>query len=158
LPIKEGVLPTKPALDVKPPGLTLADLMVERQDAELTAAGRELAEDLGTWRADEFSSPGERRAAERPAGRRQTEARAASNHHREARVPQARVVPGAGASMLPDAVPAALIALIAGSVLGLLLGALSFGGWVIGLLVAGLTVAVLRTLGPHSGSTRARNQ
>jgi hypothetical protein len=47
-----------------------------------------------------------------------------------------------------------LIAVIAGGVLGVILGALSVAGWVIGLLVAGLTVALLRVLGSDSRSAR----
>ena len=48
--------------------------------------------------------------------------------------------------MLRDSLPASLIAVIAGGVLGVILGALGVGGWVIGLLVAGLTVVLLPAL------------
>jgi hypothetical protein len=64
-------LRAKPAPTVKPPGLTLAASTLARQDAELTAAGRELAADLVAAHSDEFSSPAARRCAERTARRRQ---------------------------------------------------------------------------------------
>ena len=147
-------MPTKPAPNVNPPGLTLADRAVERKDAELAAAGRELADDLGTSRPHESSSPAEDRAAERTARRRQrAEARDVVSR-RGALAPQSRIASGAETSMLRGALPVALIAVIAGGVLGAGLGALSAGGWLIGLLVAGLTVIVLRALGSYSGSTR----
>ena len=57
--------------------------------------------------------------------------------------------------MLRDSLPAPLIVVIAGGVLGVILGALGVGGWVIGLLVAGLTVVLLRALRSNSDSTRA---
>jgi hypothetical protein len=57
--------------------------------------------------------------------------------------------------MLGDSVPAWLIAVVAGGVVGVILGALSVGGWLIGLLVAAVTVALLRALGSHPRSTRA---
>lgn len=152
---EEGVLPTKPAPSVKPPGLSLAASTLERQDTELIAAGRELAEDLVASSADEFSSPVERRFAERTARRRQrAEARDLSRPG-GARVPHSRVATAAGTSMLRASRPAVLVAVIAGGVLGMVLGALSVGGGVIGLLVAGLTVFVLRAFGSYSGSTRA---
>jgi hypothetical protein len=46
-----------------------------------------------------------------------------------------------------------MIAVIAlGGVLGVILGALSVPGWVIGLLVAGLTVALLTMVRPYKRS------
>ena len=43
--------------------------------------------------------------------------------------------------------------LAAGGVLGAILGALSVTGWIIGLLVAGLTVVLSPLLGHHSRMT-----
>jgi Na+/H+-translocating membrane pyrophosphatase len=135
--------------------LALSDSSVESHDSELAAAGRQLAEELGTSQADEFSSAAERRAAERTARRRQraevSGAPASRGHH----PPRAtRSLSPAWTSTLRGSVPLPLIAVIAGGVLGVILGALSVAGWVIGLLVAGLTVALLRVLGSDSRSAR----
>jgi len=147
-------LPTKPPPAVKPPGLPRAAATIEGQDAELTAAGRELAEDLVASPADEFSSPAARRSAERTARRRQRVKARDLSTPRGAPRPQSRVVPAAGTSMLRASLPV-LIAVITGGVLGLILDALSAAGWMIGLLAAGLTVLVLRASGSYSSSTHA---
>jgi len=148
-------MPAKPVPITTPSRSALADPTVEIQESVLTAAGRELAEDLGASGADEPSSPAEHRAAERTARRRQrAEARGQSSQRRFG-LPPSRVVTPAAASTLRESLPAALIAVIAGGVLGVILGALSVGGWIIGLLVAGLTVFLVRALGWHSRSTRA---
>lgn len=149
-------MPAKSAPNAKPPGLAPADPSVESQDSELTAAGRELAEDLGTSGADEFSSPAERRAAERSARRRQR----AEEHDAPARRGQrstqsTRAPTTARPSTVRNSVPAPLIAVIAGGVLGVILGALSVAGWLIGLLVAGLTVILMRAVGSPSRAARA---
>jgi uncharacterized membrane protein YdbT with pleckstrin-like domain len=149
-------MPAKSPPNARPPGSAAADPTVESEDSDLAAAGRELAEELGTSGADEYSSPAERRAAERTARRRQR----AEDHHappadRGHRSTESRrAVNPAGISML-GAVPAWLIAVVAGGVLGVILGALSVGGWLIGLLVAAVTVALLGALGSHPRSTRA---
>jgi hypothetical protein len=57
--------------------------------------------------------------------------------------------------MLRASLPAVVIAVIAGGVLGTIRGALSAWGGVIGLLVAGLTVIVLRAFDSYSSSTPA---
>jgi hypothetical protein len=154
-------MPAKSPPNAKPPGSAVGDASVESKDSELAAAGRELAEDLGTSGADEFSSPAERRAAERTARRRQrAEAHDAVQAHdaparREHRSTEStRAGTPAWTSMLRDALSPPLIAVVAGGVLGVILGALSVGGWLIGLLAAGLAVVLLRALGSHSHSTR----
>jgi hypothetical protein len=148
-------MPAKSPPDAGPPGLGHAAPSVESQDSELTAAGRELAEDLGASGADEFSSPAERRAAERTARRRQR----AEAHDASARggsgSPRSHVPTPPRASLLQGVLPVALFAVIAGGVLGVILGALSVGGWLIGLLAAGLTVVLLRAPGSRSRSSRA---
>jgi len=144
-------LPAKPAPTVKSSGLAP---IVERQDAELTAAGRELADDLVASPEDEFSSPAERRSAERTARRRQRAEARDMPSLPGARVPQSRRATAAQAPTERASLPAMLTAVIAGGVLGVILGALSVEGWVIGLLVAGVTVVVLRALSARSGATR----
>lgn len=154
-PTKEGIVPAKSPPNAKSSAVALADPGVASQDPEMGAAGREISEDLGASGADEFPSPAGRRAAERTARRRQrAEAREASSDQGH-RLPQSRVRTPAGASMLRDSLPAPLIVVIAGGVLGVILGALGVGGWVIGLLVAGLTVVLLPALRSKSDSTRA---
>lgn len=149
-------MPAKSPPNAKPPGLATADPSVESEDSELTAAGRELAEDLGTSGAEGFSSPAERRAAERTARRRQRAEEHDAPARREHRSTQStRATTPAWTSMVRESLPAPLIAVIAGGVLGVILGALSVGGWLIGLLVAGLTVILLRALGSPSRSTSA---
>ncbi len=55
---------------------------------------------------------------------------------------------------LRDSVSIGLIAVLAGGgVLGAVLGALNVAGWVIGMLVAGLTVVVSAVLRRYSRST-----
>jgi hypothetical protein len=157
-PNKEGILPAKPAPSAKPSGLALAGPAVDSQDSELAAAGRELAEDLGALDADEFASPAQRRAAERTARRRQRAGARDVSSQRGARLSESRVRTPAGASMRGDSLTAPLIAVIAGGVLGALLAALNVEGWIIGLLVAGLTAIVLRALGSRSRSRRAGAQ
>ena len=151
---KEGFLPTKAAHNRKPRALSLAAARAERQDAELAAVGRELAEELVAAPVEEFSSPAERRSAERTARRRQ-HAQACDNRvPAGARVRRSRVITGPGASMPRDSAAAVLFAVITGGMLGLVLGALSVGGWAIGLAVAGVTLVVLRAFGSQSPSTR----
>jgi uncharacterized membrane protein YdbT with pleckstrin-like domain len=147
-------MPAKPVPITTPSRSALADATVELQESELTAAGRELAEDLGASGVDEPSSPAAHRAAERTARRRERAEARGQSSHRGSGLPQARVVTPAAASTLRESLPAAVIAVIAGGVLGVILGALSAEGWIIGLLVAGLTVILLRALGWHSRSTR----
>ena len=64
-------MPAKSPPNTKAPPLAPVEPNLRSQDSELTAAGRELAEDLGTSDTDRFSSPAERRAAERTERRRQ---------------------------------------------------------------------------------------
>jgi hypothetical protein len=148
-------MPAKPVPITTLPRSALTDPTVEIQESELTAAGRELAEDLGARGADEPSSPAERQAAERTARRRQRAEARGQSSHRGSGLPQSRVLAAAGTSTLRESLPAGLTAVIAGGVLGVILGALSAGGWIIGLLAAGLTVFLLRAFGAHSRSTRA---
>jgi hypothetical protein len=125
------------------------------QDSELTAAGRELAEDLGTSDTDRFSSPAERRAAERTERRRQrTEVQGEAAGGRRSSTRSTRAPTPSWAWLVRDSLGTTLIAVIAGGILGGILSAVSAGGWVIGLLVAALTVVLMRVLGPHSRSTR----
>jgi hypothetical protein len=149
-------MPAKQPPNARPPDLAVADPSGESHDSELAAAGRQLAEDMGTSDAEEFSSPAERRAAERTARRRQ---RAEVHDAPADRAPRSnkstRAPTPARSSTLLDSVPPPVLAVIAGGVLGLILGALSIGGWIIGLLVAALTVIVLQALGSHARSTRA---
>jgi hypothetical protein len=148
-------LPAKSPPNAEPRGLAAAAPSVDSDDSEMVAAGRQLAEDLGTADADEFSSPAERRAAERTARRRQRAEADDAPARRGDRPPKSRVQTQTKGSMFGDSLPAPLIAVIAGGVLGVILGALSVGGWAIGLLAAALTVVLLRVLGSHSPSTRA---
>ncbi len=150
-------MPAKPpSPNARPPGLAVADPSAEGHDSELAAAGRQLAEDMGTSDAEEFTSPAERRAAERTARRRQraeVDDAPADRAHRSTK--SSRAPTRARGSSILDSVPPQLLAVIAGGVLGLILGALSIGGWIIGLLVAGLTVILLQAVGSHTRSTRA---
>ena len=152
-------MPAKPSHNAPPPGLVPPTAAgVESPNVELTAAGRELAEELGTSRPGEFSSPAERRAAERTARRRQRAEAHDAAPDRGSRSPQTRVRTPAGISVLRDSLPAPLVALIAGGVVGVILDALSVSGWVIGLLVAGLTVVLLQVLGSREHATRPGTQ
>jgi hypothetical protein len=151
-------LPAKSSPNAQPPGVAPTAPPAESQDSETTAAGPSRAEDLSTSGADAFTSPAERRAAERTARRRERAEAHEAPPRREHRSPRARVLTPESTSILRDSLPPPLIAVIAGGVSGLILGALSIGGWVIGLLVAGLTVILLRALGSGSQSTRAGNR
>ena len=148
-------MPAKSPPNAEPRRLAPAAPSVDSDDSEMVAAGRQLAEDLGTSDADELSSPAQRRAAERTARRRQRTEADAAPARREDRPPKSRVHTRTRGPMFGDSVPVPLIAVIAGGVLGVILGALGVGGWAIGLLAAGLTVVLLRVLGSHSPSTRA---
>lgn len=149
-------MPAKSPPNSEPPGSGPGDPGVESQDSELAAAGRELAEDLGRSGTDEFSSPAGRRAAERTARRRQRAQEGdtpAPSARRSTESTRASIP--ARASTLSDAVPAPVIAVVAGGVLGVILGALGVGGWLIGLLAAVVTVILLGALGSPSRATRA---
>jgi hypothetical protein len=121
----------------------------------MIAAERELADEPSTSASEEFSSAAGRRAAERTARRRQGAEVSGAQARRGHRSTQSTRASTPAWTTMRDSVPSPLIAVIAGGVLGVILGALSVTAWVIGLLAAGLTVVLLRALDSPGNSTRA---
>ena len=145
------------------PDTTSTDPRLEGQDPDLTPGGQEPDADPDTLGANRVIPPAERLAAERDERRRQrTLAHESSTATREPDRAQRRTHPSRslsspvtppGRRTLRDSASAALIAAVAaGGVFGAILGALSVAGWVIGLLVAGLTVVLSSLFRPDSRS------
>jgi hypothetical protein len=130
-------MPTKSTLNETPRSVASDDPSAG-QNPDLTTASQQLDSDQSISSADRISSATERLAGERTERRRQ---RAATNE-----APRRMT--------FRDSVSITLIALLcAGGVLGAILGALNVTGWVIGLLVAGLTVVVSAILRRYSRLT-----
>jgi hypothetical protein len=155
-------MPTKSALNETPPTGASGDPSAG-QNPDLAVAARQPDVDQGTSSAGGITSPSERLAAERTERRRQR----AAVHEARSPAGEARGVrrrerpPGSTGALAPprrmtlrDSVSIGLIAVLAaGGVLGAVLGALNVAGWVIGVLVAGLTVVVSAMLRRYSRST-----
>jgi hypothetical protein len=146
-------MPASSPLNESPPTIAVDDRTADGRDPVLTAADRQSAADPGI-------SPAEQLAAERTERRRQ---RAATPHTPAGGAMRARLherstesrsaVTSPGLMTLRDSVSVTLIAVLAaGGVLGAILGALSAAGWVIGLLVAGLTVVLSALVRRYSRS------
>lgn len=142
------------------PDTASTELRQGNRDPDLTSDGQPPA-DPDTLGSTGVIPPAERLAAERDERRRQrTLAHESSTATREPRRAQRRKHPGGSASRpvaptgrptLRDSASAALIAVVAaGGVFGAILGALSVAGWIIGLLVAGLTVVLSAVFRPDS--------
>lgn len=155
-------MPTKSTPNEAPPAVT-SDDPTAGQNPDPTVAGRQPDADQGSRSADEITSPSERLAAERTERRRQRaaahEARSSAAEPqrvgRRKRPPASATAPASPKRMtFRDSVSITLISVLAaGGVLGAVLGALSVPGWVIGVLVAGLTVVVSAMLRRYSRST-----
>jgi hypothetical protein len=133
------------------------------QDPDVTTPGRQLAPDPAASPGDAILSPAEQIIAERTERRRQrAAAHNAATPPRKPRTPRRRergtqstsAVTPARRMTLRDSVSITLIGtLAAGGILGAILGALSVAGWVIGLLVAGLTIILSALVRHHSRLT-----
>jgi Flp pilus assembly protein TadB len=155
-------MPTKSTLNETPRPVASEDPSTS-QNPDLTSAIRQLDADQGASSADRSTSVTEGVAAERTERRRQR----AAAHEAPSRAGYARGVrrserPTESTSApvpprrmtLRDSVSITLIAVLAaGGVLGAILGALNVTGWVIGMLVAGLTVVVSAILRRYSRLT-----
>ncbi len=154
-------MPAKSTPNEKPAATVAADPSPGRQDPDL-AATRPPTADLPTD-SDGGPSPADRLAAERTERRRQRTL--AHETAPPARGPRggprrARASKSTSALMPPsrltlrDSMSVNLIGVLAiGGVLGAILGALGAAGWIIGLLVAGLTVVVSAVLRSYQRST-----
>jgi hypothetical protein len=155
-------MPTKSTLNETPPAVT-SDDQSTGQNPDLTVARRRPDAEQGTSSADGITSATERLTAERTERRRQ---RAAAHEalspggeprgvRRRERPPESSTPLAPPSRMtLRDSVSIGLIAVLAaGGVLGAVLGGLSVAGWVIGVLVAGMTVVVSAMLRRYSRST-----
>jgi hypothetical protein len=155
-------MPTKSTLNVTQPAVASDDPSAA-PNPDLTAAGRQPGADQATSSTDEITSDTERLTAERTERRRE---RAASHETPSpaggpGRVRRRKRPIGSTSAVAPprrmtlrDSVAMGLIAVLAGGgVLGAVLGALNVAGWVIGVLVAGLTVVVSAMLRRYSRST-----
>jgi hypothetical protein len=155
-------MPTKSQLSETPPTAAPGDPSAP-DNADRTVAGRQPGTDQGTSPADGIASVTDSLTAERTERRRQ---RAAAQKapspsgesrtvRRRERLPASTTAPAPPRRMtLRDSVSIGLIAVLAaGGVLGAVLGALNVAGWVIGVLVAGLTVVVSAILRRYSRST-----
>lgn len=155
-------MPTKSTLNGASPAVAAGDPSAG-QNPDLTAARGQPAADPGTSVADQIPSATERLSAERTERRRQRAgAHEAPSPAGEPRGVRRRERPTKSTSALTpprrmtlrDSMSIGLIAVLAaGGVLGAILGALNVAGWVIGLLVAGLTVVVSAILRRYSRST-----
>jgi hypothetical protein len=133
------------------------------QNPDRTVASRQPGADQGTSSADRITSGPQSLAVERTERRRQrAAAREAPSPAVEPRGVRRRERPTESTSALApprrmtlrDSLSITLIAVLAGGgVLGAILGALNVTGWVIGVLVAGLTVVVSVILRRYSRST-----
>ena len=155
-------MPTKSTLNETPPAVTSGNPSAG-PNPDLTVAGPQPDAHQGTSAADGATSATERLAAERTERRRQ---RAAAHEtpnpaaeprtvRRRERPPEPTTAVASPRRMtFRDSVSITLIAVLAaGGVFGAVLGALSVTGWVIGVLVAGLTVVVSAMLRRYSRST-----
>ena len=155
-------MPTKSTLNVTQPAVAPDDPSAG-QSPDVATASRQPDADQATSSTDGVTSDTERLTAERNERRRQRAAshEAPSPAGGPGRVrPRKRPIGSTRAVALPrrmtlrDSVSIGLIAVLAGGgVLGGVLGALNVAGWVIGVLVAGLTVVVSAVLRRYSRST-----
>jgi Flp pilus assembly protein TadB len=159
--VRRATVPAKSTVNATPADTVSGDPSAGRPEPELTAAGRRPSADPDVSDSARSASPIERLNAERTERRLQREAAHKEAAHKEAapvREPQ-RAGPRerpTGSKRAPapsrritlrDSATVTLIAtLVAGGVLGAILGVLSASAWVIGVLVAGLTVVVSAVL------------
>jgi hypothetical protein len=141
-----------------PPSIAVGDPTADGRSPNPTTPGGQPASDPNPSPADEGLSPAQQLTAERTERRRQRAAAHGAPTRRARRLTghtestNARTPPTA--MTLRDALSVTLIAVLAaGGVLGAVLGALSAPGWVIGLLVAGLTIVLSGLLARYSPST-----
>ena len=143
-------MPANSPLNEPPPTIAMGDPAADSRDPDSVAAARQPAGELDAPQADEVLSPAEQLTAERTERRRQRaeahqEPRRNAGRLKGSTEPTSVMTPPRRMT-LRDSVSITLIAVLAaGGVLGAVLGALSVTGWVIGVLVAGLTI-VLSTL------------
>jgi hypothetical protein len=156
-------MPAKSTHNGTPPAVLSGDPSAGRQDAELTADGRQPPANSGASGSGRIPPTDERLTAERAERRRQrTAAREAPTSPRAPREGRRgeRPTESTTATMSPgrltlrDSAALTVIAvLVAGGVLGAILGALSASGLVIGVLVAGLTMVLSAWVRRYSRST-----
>jgi hypothetical protein len=155
-------MPTKSTLNVTQPAVAPDDPSAG-QNPDVTTASRQPDADQATSSTDGVTSDTERLTAERTERRRERAAshEAPSPAGGPGRVRRRKRPIGSTSALAPprrmtlrDSVAIGLIAVLAGGgVLGAVLGALNVAGWVIGVLVAGLTVVVSAVLRRYSRST-----
>jgi hypothetical protein len=156
-------MPAKSTSNGTPPAVVSGVPTATRHDPNLAAGGRQPAADASASTADRAPSPAERLTDERTQRRRQ---RAAAHDastpprkpgralRRERPTESASALTSSRGMTLRDSTSITLIAVLAaGGVLGAILGALSASGWIIGLLVAGLTVVLSAMVRRYSRST-----
>jgi hypothetical protein len=157
-------MPAKSTSNGTPPAVVSGVPIATRHDPNLAAAGRQPAADASASTADRAPAPAERLTDEQRTQRRRQRAAAhdASTPPRKPGRALRRERPTESASALTssrgmtlrDSTSITLIAVLAaGGVLGAILGALSASGWIIGLLVAGLTVVLSAMVRRYSRST-----
>jgi hypothetical protein len=140
------------------PAIAVSDPIADGLSPDPTTADGQPAGGPDRSPGDEGLSPAQQLTAERTERRRQR----AAAHRAPTRRARRLTGPGKSSSVrtparpstLRDSVSVSLIAVLAaGGVLGAILGALSAAGWVIGLLVAGLTIVLSGLLRRYSPST-----
>lgn len=136
-------MPARPSLDEQPTAANTGDPSASGQEENLAARVGQAAAH-GEVEAESSSSPRERLEAERTERRRQRalvhETR--DSAHKPERPHDATRVSGRHArpSFRDSASVTLIVGLAAGAMLGAILSSLSVAGWLIGLLVAGLTI------------------
>jgi hypothetical protein len=150
-------LPANSPPNEPPPTIAVGDPAAASGDPDLTTSDRRVAGDPGAPPGDSALSPAEQLTAERTERRRQ---RAAAHEEPTRKAGRLKGSTESTSATTPrrmtfrDSVSITLIAVLAaGGVLGAILGALSVTGWVIGLLVAGLTIVLSTMLRRYSRLT-----
>lgn len=143
------------------PAVVPSDPSARREDPRLTAPTRQPTADPATSDPDGFPSTGDSLTAERTERRRQRTATRHARDARESRAPRQRdpttksksaLTPPTAVTLRDSMSVTSIAVLVAGGVLGTILGALSAAGWVIGLLAAALTVILSAVLRRYSSS------
>jgi Flp pilus assembly protein TadB len=153
-------MPANSPLHEPSPTIAGGDPTADGQNPDLTTADGQPAGDPGTSPADAMLSPADQLHAERTERRRQR----AVAHETPTRTRRARRLKSPTKSTstptpprqmtLRDSMSLTLLSVLAaGGVLGAILGALGVTGWVIGLLVAGLTIVLSALLRRYSRLT-----
>jgi hypothetical protein len=163
MPVKSSLSGAPPsAPDDQAVGIQDLDHAPGSQGPDLPPAGEQAAAEQGVSDSSRALSPSERLVAERAERRHQRmvareSSTATRDPHGDERRQRATASSSAlnprGRQTLRRSLSAAVIGtLAAGAALGAVLGALSVPGWLIGLLVAGLTAVLATAMRPRSHS------